>query len=259
MDQQKKNHRIILVILAMSVIPLLLALLLLDTGTFISKTRNYGQFITPVITTNPGEFTGADKFSKQHINELAGHWLLVNVIPTEKCNAVCLKAILETRQLRLMLNRDLPRTRRVVLLLNQSDQDTSQWWIKDSFLWTLNAEKGKSQEEKNRDNALYAKYLLEDNNVDEMVNEIFINSKMKSPKSVAEIKKELLDTSDLIRLMPDSTLKKRIIARQNGKVLDGMLFLIDPLGNIMMQYEPGFDPYKVKEDLMLLLKASQIG
>jgi hypothetical protein len=38
-----------------------------------------------------------------------------------------------------------------------------------------------------------------------------------------------------------------------------MLLLIDPLGNIMMQYEPGFDPYKVKNDLMHLLRASQIG
>lgn len=36
-------------------------------------------------------------------------------------------------------------------------------------------------------------------------------------------------------------------------------FLMDPLGNIMMQYESGFDPYKVKSDLHKLLKISQIG
>jgi hypothetical protein len=47
-------------------------------------------------------------------------------------------------------------------------------------------------------------------------------------------------------------------AREQG-VVDGMLFLMDPLGNIMMQYEPDFDPYKVKSDLRKLLKISQIG
>ena len=34
---------------------------------------------------------------------------------------------------------------------------------------------------------------------------------------------------------------------------------MDPMGNLMMQYEPGFDPYKVKSDLMHLLRISQIG
>jgi len=38
-----------------------------------------------------------------------------------------------------------------------------------------------------------------------------------------------------------------------------MLLLIDPQGNVMMRYEPGFDPYKVKNDLLHLLKISQIG
>jgi hypothetical protein len=40
---------------------------------------------------------------------------------------------------------------------------------------------------------------------------------------------------------------------------EGMLFLIDPLGNLMMQYEAGFNTYKVKDDLMHLLRISQIG
>jgi hypothetical protein len=34
---------------------------------------------------------------------------------------------------------------------------------------------------------------------------------------------------------------------------------MDPLGNLMMQYDPGFDPYDVKKDLKKLLKISQIG
>jgi hypothetical protein len=34
---------------------------------------------------------------------------------------------------------------------------------------------------------------------------------------------------------------------------------MDPLGNLMMKYAPGFDPYKVRNDLSKLLRISQIG
>ena len=37
------------------------------------------------------------------------------------------------------------------------------------------------------------------------------------------------------------------------------LYLIDPLGNLMMRYPVNADPYKVKNDLIKLLKASSIG
>jgi hypothetical protein len=46
---------------------------------------------------------------------------------------------------------------------------------------------------------------------------------------------------------------------RNTDIPEGMLFLMDPFGNLMMQYEPGFDPYKVKKDLGKLLRISQIG
>jgi hypothetical protein len=65
--------------------------------------------------------------------------------------------------------------------------------------------------------------------------------------------------SDLIRVVPNSSVQKKIVQLNKNGVTDGMLFLIDPLGNIMMQYEAGFDPYKVKNDLTHLLRISQIG
>jgi hypothetical protein len=42
-------------------------------------------------------------------------------------------------------------------------------------------------------------------------------------------------------------------------VAGGHLLLMDPLGNVMMQYPADFDPYGVLKDLVHLLKASQIG
>jgi len=42
-------------------------------------------------------------------------------------------------------------------------------------------------------------------------------------------------------------------------VTAGHVFIVDPLGNLMMHYAPDFDPYGVLRDLRRLLKASQIG
>ena len=40
---------------------------------------------------------------------------------------------------------------------------------------------------------------------------------------------------------------------------EGALYIVDPLGNVMMVYEPNFNPSKILEDLQHLLKVSQIG
>lgn len=39
----------------------------------------------------------------------------------------------------------------------------------------------------------------------------------------------------------------------------GVVILLDPLGNLVLWYDAGFDPYKMVKDLKHLLKASQIG
>jgi cytochrome oxidase Cu insertion factor (SCO1/SenC/PrrC family) len=46
-----------------------------------------------------------------------------------------------------------------------------------------------------------------------------------------------------------------------GGPLDGLhrLYLVDPLGNLMMSYPADADPSRINKDLKLLLRASQIG
>jgi len=69
---------------------------------------NSGQLIIPSVSTQRTDFTGFDLFSNENIGELAGHWLIVNVIPNTGCDEICLDALLKTKQLRLMLNKELP-------------------------------------------------------------------------------------------------------------------------------------------------------
>ncbi len=243
--QQKKNQLLILAIFALTIVPFLIAWGLEKYPSLVKGTTNSGQLIIPPVTTERSDFIGYDTFSAKNIAELAGHWLIVNVIPEMGCKEVCLEALLKSKQLRLMLNKELPRTRRVVIVFKDPTfVQVNQWWLKDTLLSRLHRTKNPA------DDALFLSLLREENKLDEALIERLIGADDK----------EFALSSDLIRVRPSIELLKKITEIRQGKALsDGLLFLIDPLGNLMMQYESGFNTYKVKEDLMHLLKISQIG
>jgi hypothetical protein len=196
-SQQRKNRLFILLIFGMAIIPFFLALALKGNAPFIEGKTNKGQLIAPVVATERVDLTGFDTFSVENIAELPGHWVMLNVVPNDDCNAVCLDAIHKTKQLRLMLNKDLTRTRRVVVFFKDIQPEVANQWLQDDKV--------------------------------------------------------------LLKVKPSTTLSTKISKITNGTIPDGMLLLMDPMGNLMMRYEPGFDPYKVKSDLMHLLRISQIG
>ncbi|MGR9013045.1 MAG: hypothetical protein ACU83U_05315 [Gammaproteobacteria bacterium] len=196
-NQKNKNHILIIIIFGMTVIPFLIAWGLKEHPLLLNGRTNHGQLITPVQTTERGDLTGFDQFSIENMDEINGHWLLVNVIPNGECNELCLESIHKTKQLRLMLNKELTRTRRIVMLLKDvAPEVANKWWENDPTL---------------------------------------------------------------LRVKVNGAVTSKIAAIRKGNIPDGMLLLMDPLGNLMMQYEPGFDPYNVKSDLMHLLRISQIG
>lgn len=196
-----RNRLYLLLILALCIIPFITAYWLGGNADFInrikSRTTNKGQLITPVITTERSDLMGIDSFSADNINELTGHWVILNIAPLTECATECLKAIYKTKQLRLMLNKDLTRTRRAVLFMQDVNAQTAEQWLKDDKV--------------------------------------------------------------LLKVKPSQSLQQKLTELRHGSIPDGMLFLMDPLGNLMMQYEPGFDPYKVKNDLTHLLRISQLG
>ncbi len=248
MNKQQQNRLIILIIFGMTVIPFLIAWALSNNTDLLTSRVNKGQLIAPVIATEPGDYVGFDDFSAQNIGELKGHWLIANVIPQSQsqsqCAGVCLEAILKTKQLRLMLNKELPRTRRIVLVLADLAPDAAkQYWLKDTVLWRLR------QSAAPADAALYSQLLEEAVTLDDGL----------VARLLGQDRPEIALRSDLIRIKPSAALSKKMTDIRKGAIPDGMLFLIDPMGNLMMQYEPGFDPYQVKSDLMHLLKISQIG
>ncbi len=242
--QQKKNRLLIIVIFCMTIIPFLIAWGLKENPDLVKGTTNRGQLVIPPLSIKRNEFKGFDAFSTENLGELPGHWLIVNVIPGMGCNEICLDGLLKTKQLRLMLNKELPRTRRIVIIFNELPQAiTREWWLKDMLLWRLRRTENKE------DNALFIKLLREENKIDEKLIDKLIGSESR----------DFALNSDLIRVKPSSELAKKIMNIKAGVIPEGMLFLIDPLGNLMMQYEASFNTYKVKDDLMHLLRISQIG
>ncbi len=181
----------------MSIIPFAVAWYLSNNTNWIKQGTNNGELIIPPVTTELTEFTGFDDFSIKNMKEISGHWVLVNIIPNRECDLSCQRAIYKTKQLRLMMNKDLTRIRRLVLIMEEVNTEMAQQWWKDDLR--------------------------------------------------------------LLRSKPTPSLIQKLKKITAPSILDGMLFLMDPFGNLMMRYDPGFDVYKVKSDLGKLLRISQIG
>lgn len=195
--QHRKNRITILVIFAMSIIPFGIAWYLAKNPEIVSLGTNNGELISPPVTTEPTEFAGYDAFTSEHLKELQGHWILINLLPHGQCAEACKDGLHKTRQLALMMGKDVARIRRAAVFLQNSPQPilTGEWQEDARLLKVLPADK------------LQAK-----------IKQIFLPS-----------------------------------------VEDGALLVMDPLGNLMMKYAAGFDPYKVRNDLSKLLRISQIG
>lgn len=250
--QQKKNRILLVGIFALSIVPFMIAWRLSLNTEWLSsrRTTNNGELIQPPVMTERTDLSAYDDTALPKMQELPGRWLIANVIPKPSCSAVCLQAILQTRQLQLMLNKDMLRTRRIVVVFDKLDSEAaSQLWLKEALMWRLLDAGNKEDATANNDALLYDGLLSPDKKVDETL----------LSRLVGEQNGETALQSELVKVAPSPALRKKMAEIRKGDIPEGMLFLIDPLGNIMMQYEPGFDPYKVKSDLMQLLRISQIG
>ncbi|MBE0435105.1 MAG: hypothetical protein IBX56_04800 [Methylomicrobium sp.] len=195
--QQIKNRNLILIIFGMSIIPFLFAWYLKEHPNLLKGATNHGELIIPPLLTERPDLIGIDSFSAENIDELKGRWVLINVVPDADCDQTCLDAVYKSKQLLLMMGKELTRIRRTVILLHpDAEQHIKTWWQ---------------------------------------------------------------DDDRLLKIRPSSDLLKQMTKLNGTGIANGMLLIMDPLGNIMMRYQPGFNPYDVKSDLRKLLSVSQIG
>lgn len=232
-DQKKKNQRTIIILALMTIVPFSIAWYLTTDPNFRPGSTNNGQLITPLITTERTELKGIDQFSIENIDELKGHWVMLNIIPTEKCNKVCADAIHATKQIRLMINKELTRVRRAVIVMQGEQQ-------KDYLAW-----KEQGDQLLKLETAEYRK----------------LGEAEEQGGLLLQNKKVFWWENDyrLLKVKPGVALTEKIKRLLGTDMAEGQLILMDPLGNLMMQYKSGFDPYAVKRDLKKLLRISQIG
>ena len=70
---------------------------------------------------------------------------------------------------------------------------------------------------------------------------------------------EWLADARLLKVLVSTPLQQKFANIFKVPISEGALLIMDPLGNLMMKYSTGFDPYQVKNDLSKLLRISQIG
>jgi len=170
-------------LLAMFILPIAFGTLFFyaNPNYFSESTVNYGELVRPVIATDEGDIEidgGA--------SSLQGIWTMVYV--SSRCNDVCEKAAVDMKTIRTLMNADMRRIQRMIIIENNSTP-------------TVN-------------------------------DETLIKAKITSEKLTKSLKKYTENT----------------------------IYLIDPIGNIMLYYEPqNIDIRLVIKDLKRLFKYSRIG
>ena len=169
-------------LLAMFILPIAFGTLFFyaNPNYFSESTVNYGELVRPVIATEEGDIEIDGGASLQ------GVWTMVYV--SSRCDDVCEKAVVDMKTIRTLMNADMRRIQRMIIIENNSTP-------------TVN-------------------------------DETLIKAKITSEKLTKSLK----------------------------KYTENVIYLIDPIGNIMLYYEPqNIDIRLVIKDLKRLFKYSRIG
>lgn len=110
-----RGRSILLLIALTAVIPFILAWYYAQHPELIEKTSNYGTLVVPVQTLPQGTLLAQPLTDPQRAEEVKGRWVLLQVTQ-DGCGAVCKDALHRTHQGWLMLNKEMLRVRRVLLV-----------------------------------------------------------------------------------------------------------------------------------------------
>jgi hypothetical protein len=114
--------RLVLLLIALTaVIPFSVAWIYAQHPEWVEKTSNYGTLVIPIQTLSESALLAKPFADTQRVEEIKGRWLLLEVTQAG-CNPACADALHKTHQGWLMLNKEMLRVRRVLLV---SDAQTA--------------------------------------------------------------------------------------------------------------------------------------
>ena len=190
-----QSRALIVVIALTAVVPFTLAWYYARHPELIEKTSNYGSLIQPVRQLDYVGLLSKPLSAVDELGQIRGRWVLLQVAAGD-CGPECAETLHKTHQGWLMLNKEMPRVKRLLLV---------------------------------------------------------------EPSSGAADSPAVKGDDALLIAGSDPAVMRELAAALGKPLTDGMVVLLDPLGNLVLWYDGGFDPYKMVKDLKHLLKASQIG
>lgn len=113
MSEKKNNQKRFLMVIAIFVLPVLLAKIALETGFFNRGATNKGQLLDPVLNLTSVYQTDDPK------------WRLLYVLP-QNCTEPCKNALYSLNQIWLAMGKHMDRVRPVLLVPDQESTDFSQ-------------------------------------------------------------------------------------------------------------------------------------
>jgi len=87
---------------------------------------NYGHLITPARPIDYTELLQTPISAAENLPEIKGHWAMVQVATGPVCNENCKATAAKTGRIRLMLNKELSRVRRLLLIPSPADAASTQ-------------------------------------------------------------------------------------------------------------------------------------
>jgi len=150
--RQRRSRWILVLIALVSILPFVFAWLYANNPHLITKRSNFGNLIHPAQPLDYAQLISGSSSSDTTLQEIKGRWVLLQILPGGTCGAPCRKSLHATRQVRLMLNKDLPRLRRLFLRGNgdggiEQEADLLQGGIGEAGLEKLTRAMGRAPEE----------------------------------------------------------------------------------------------------------------
>lgn len=114
-----RNRALIVFIALISIIPFAAAWYYAKNPQLITQRSNYGSLILPPKPLDYGELLARPVNQSDMSSEIKGRWVMLHVV-SGTCADRCAETLHKTRQIRLMLNKEIPRVHRLLLVGDDS-------------------------------------------------------------------------------------------------------------------------------------------
>ncbi|MCX8048552.1 MAG: hypothetical protein N3A55_02685 [Methylohalobius sp.] len=118
-SQKPSGRWVLWAIAAIGGLPWLLAWYLVDHPGLIGQSSHHGHLIQPLQAFNYEWFQPAAHLASPPLAEIRGRWVIIHFLPHD-CDRACRQLIADTYKLHLLLNKDMPRVRRLVVWSEQA-------------------------------------------------------------------------------------------------------------------------------------------